>query len=127
MKALILKRYGGLQHLEISEVPRPAIKPDEILVKVHAAGLNPIDYMIPKGSFKPILRFKLPATMGSDLAGVVVEVGSRVRRFKPGDAVFASVFDLGIGALAEQYLSVSQPSNRPTWTSCRRRRSRWWD
>jgi NADPH:quinone reductase-like Zn-dependent oxidoreductase len=101
MKALILKRYGGLQHLEISEVPRPAIKPDEILVKVHAAGLNPIDYMIPKGSFKPILRFKLPATMGSDLAGVVVEVGSRVRRFKPGDAVFASVFDLGIGALAE--------------------------
>jgi len=57
--------------------------------------------MIPKGTFKPILRFQLPATLGSDLAGVVVEVGSRVTRFKPGDAVFASIFDLGTGALAE--------------------------
>jgi pimeloyl-ACP methyl ester carboxylesterase len=69
--------------------------------QVHAAGLNPIDYMIPKGTFKPILRFQLPATLGSDLAGVVVEVGSRVTRFKPGDAVFACIFDLGSGALAE--------------------------
>jgi NADPH:quinone reductase-like Zn-dependent oxidoreductase len=76
-------------------------KPDEILVEVHAAALNPIDHMIPKGTFKPILRFELPATLGSDLAGVVVEVGSRVTRFKPGDSVFASTFDLGSGALAE--------------------------
>ena len=73
----------------------------KILVQVHAAGLNPIDNMIPKGTFKPILRFQLPATLGSDLAGVVVEVGSRVTRFKPGDAVFASIFDLGSGTLAE--------------------------
>ena len=85
-----------------TDTPRPVPKPDEILVQVHAAGLNPIDNMIPKGTFKPILRFQLPATLGSDLAGVVVEVGSRVTRFKPGDAVFASIFDLsGTGALAE--------------------------
>jgi NADPH:quinone reductase-like Zn-dependent oxidoreductase len=76
-------------------------KPDEVLVQIHAVGLNPIDYMIPKGMFKPILRFRLPATLGSDLAGVVVDVGSRVTRFKPGDAVFASIFDLGAGTLAE--------------------------
>src|SRR5204863_4410043 len=50
---------------------------------------------------KPFLRFELPAALGRDLAGVVVEVGSRVTRFKPGDAVFASIFDLGTGALAE--------------------------
>jgi NADPH:quinone reductase-like Zn-dependent oxidoreductase len=101
MKALVLKRYGGIDSLAFADVPRPSIKPDEILVHVHAAGLNPIDYMIPKGLFKPILKFDLPATMGSDLAGVVVEVGSRVNRFKVGDAVFASLFDLGTGSLAE--------------------------
>src|SRR5204863_8430314 len=50
---------------------------------------------------KPFLRFELPAALGRDLAGVVVEVGSRVTRFKPGDAVFASIFDLGNGSLAE--------------------------
>src|SRR6266545_4496567 len=101
MKALVLKHYGGLDQVAFADIPRPALKPDEILVQVHAAGLNPIDCMIPKGTFKPMLKFQLPATLGSDLAGVVVEVGSRVTRFKPGDAVFASVFDLGTGALAE--------------------------
>src|SRR5438552_13984349 len=101
MKALILKRYGRVDHIVLTHIPRPTIKPDELLVQVHAAGLNPIDYMIAKGTFKPILKFQLPVTMGSDLAGVVVEVGNRVTRFKPGDSVFASVFELGTGALAE--------------------------
>src|SRR5947208_2891134 len=102
MKALVLKRYGGLDQVAFADIPRSALKPDEILVQVHAAGLNPIDYTIPKGTYKPILRLQLPATLGSDLAGVVVEVGSRVTRFKPGDAVFASIFDLSdTGAIAE--------------------------
>jgi NADPH:quinone reductase-like Zn-dependent oxidoreductase len=101
MKALVLKRYGGLDQVAFADIPRPAIKSDEILVRIHAVGLNPIDTMIPKGSFKPILRFELPATLGSDLAGVVAEVGSRVTRFKVGDAIFASIFDLGTGALVE--------------------------
>jgi NADPH:quinone reductase-like Zn-dependent oxidoreductase len=101
MKALILKRYGGPDQIEYANIPRPTLKPDEILVQVHAAGLNPIDNMIPKGTFKAIIRLQMPATLGSDLAGVVVEVGSRVTHFKPGDAVFASVFEVGTGALAE--------------------------
>src|SRR5437660_17493 len=101
MKALVFKRYGGLDQVVFADIPQPALKPDEILVQVHAVGLNPIDTMIPKGTFKPMLKFQLPATLGSDLAGVVVGVGSRVTRFKPGDAVFASIFDLGTGALAE--------------------------
>jgi len=101
MKALVFKRYGKPNQIGFADTSRPTPKPNEILVQVHAAGLNPIDNMIPKGTFKPILRFDLPATLGSDLAGVVVEVGNRVTRFKPGDAVFASIFDLGTGALAE--------------------------
>jgi len=116
MKALVLKRYGGAGQIEFADIPRPAIKPDEILVQVHAAGLNPIDYMIPKGMFKPIIKLQLPATLGSDLAGVVVEVGGRVTRFKVGDAVFASLFDLGIGSLAEfaavpERVAAHKPAN----------------
>jgi NADPH:quinone reductase-like Zn-dependent oxidoreductase len=91
MRALVLNRYGKPDQVALAD----------ILVQVYAAGLNPIDNMIPKGTFKPILHFDLPATLGSDLAGVVVEIGSRVTRFKVGDAVFASTFDLGTGTLAE--------------------------
>ena len=101
MKALIFNRYGKGDNVTFADMARPVPKPDEILVQVHAAGLNPIDTMVPKGTFKSFLKFQLPATLGSDLAGVVVEVGNRVTRFKPGDAVFASIFDLGLGALAE--------------------------
>jgi len=101
MKALIFKRYSKPDQTLFADIPKPTLKPDEILVRVHAVGLNPIDTMIPKGIFKPILRFQLPATLGSDLAGVVVEVGSRVSSFKVGDAVFASIFDTGTGSLAE--------------------------
>jgi NADPH:quinone reductase-like Zn-dependent oxidoreductase len=101
MRAFVFKRYGRPDQVAFAHAPRPVPRPNEILVQVHAAGLNPIDNMIPKGTFRPILRFQLPATLGSDLAGVVVEVGSRVTRFKPGDTVFASIFDLDAGALAE--------------------------
>src|SRR5438094_2624341 len=102
MRALVFKRYGGLDQVAFADIPRPVPKPDEMLVQVHAAGLNPVDNKIRSGKMKAILRFQLPATLGSDLAGVVVEVGSRVTRFKPGDAVFASIFDLsGTGAIAE--------------------------
>lgn len=101
MKALTFKSYGKSPDIGFADVPRPTLKADELLVQVHAAGANPIDNMIPTGMFKPVLHFQLPATLGSDLAGVVTEVGSRVTRFKPGDAVFASIFDLGTGSIAE--------------------------
>jgi len=116
MKALVLKRYGGAEPLAFADVARPTIGPDDILVKVRAAGVNPIDNMIPKGMFKPILKFQLPATMGSDFAGVVVEIGSRVSRFQPGDAVYGSVFDLGNGSFAEfvavpEHAAAPKPAN----------------
>lgn len=101
MKALTFKRYGKSPDIGFADLPRPVPKPDELLVEVYAAGLNPIDNMIPTGTFKPVLHFQLPATLGSDLAGIVIGVGSQVTRFKPGDAVFASLFDLGAGSIAE--------------------------
>lgn len=101
MKALTFKRYGKSPDIGFTDVAVPTLQPEEMLVEVHAVGLNPIDNMIPTGMFKAVLKFDLPATMGSDLAGVVKQVGSHVTRFKPGDAVFASLFDLGKGSLAE--------------------------
>ncbi|MBH3156570.1 NADP-dependent oxidoreductase [Serratia ureilytica] len=101
MKAFTFKRYGKSPELGFDEVDYPSPGADEILVKVCAVGLNPIDNMIPTGIFKPILHFKLPATLGSDLSGVVIAVGSRVTRFTPGDEIFASIFDKGVGSLAE--------------------------
>lgn len=101
MKAFTFKRYGKSPELGFDDIDYPSAGSDEILVKVYAVGLNPIDNMIPTGIFKPVLHFKLPATLGSDLSGVVVATGSRVTRFKPGDEIFASIFDKGIGSLAE--------------------------
>ena len=101
MRALVFERYGGLDQIAFADIPRPVPKPDEILVQVHAAGLNPVENKIRSGKMKPILRFQLPATLGSDLAGVVAEVGNSVTCFKPGDAVFASIDGLRMGALAE--------------------------
>ncbi|WP_421595057.1 NADP-dependent oxidoreductase [Rahnella sp. PD4] len=101
MKAFTFKRYGKSPERGFDNVDYPAPDADEILVKVYAVGLNPIDNIIPTGIFKPVLHFKLPATLGSDLSGVVIAVGSRVTRFSPGDEVFASIFDKGTGSLAE--------------------------
>jgi NADPH:quinone reductase-like Zn-dependent oxidoreductase len=116
MKALTFNRYAKTPRIGLTDVPVPMLKPDDMLVRVHAAGLNPIDNMIPTGTFKPVLKFEFPATLGSDLAGVVTEVGSRVTRFKPGDAIFASVFDLGIGSIAEfavvpESVAAPKPAN----------------
>ena len=116
MKALTFKRYGKSPDIEFADVIVPTLHPDEMLVEVHAVGLNPIDNMITTGMFKAVLKFELPATIGSDLAGVVKEVGSRVTRFKPGDAVFGSLFDCGRGSLAEfavvpEHAAALKPSN----------------
>ncbi|WP_226406588.1 NADP-dependent oxidoreductase [Dechloromonas denitrificans] len=116
MKALTFKRYGKSPEIGIADVPLPTLKADELLVQVHAASVNPIDNMITTGMFKPVLHFQLPATLGSDLAGVVTKVGSNVTRFKPGDAIFANIFDLGTGAIAEfavvpEHLAALKPAN----------------
>jgi NADPH:quinone reductase-like Zn-dependent oxidoreductase len=116
MKALTFQRYGKSPGIGFAERPLPTLRDDEMLVEVHAVGLNPIDNMITTGIFKPVLKFELPATMGSDLAGVVKAVGKRVTRFKPGDAVFASLFDLGTGSLAEyavvpERVAAPKPAN----------------
>ena len=101
MKAFVLDRYGSADRVRAGEVPDPEVREDEVLVQNHAAGVNVLDSKIRNGEFKRILRYRLPIILGHDVAGVVVRAGSRVRRFKPGDEVYARLPDGRIGAFAE--------------------------
>jgi NADPH:quinone reductase-like Zn-dependent oxidoreductase len=101
MKAFILDRYGSADRVRAGDMPDPELREDDVLVQIHAAGVNVLDSKIRNGEFKLILRYRLPLILGHDVAGVVVRVGSRVRRFKPGDEVYARPADGGIGAFAE--------------------------
>src|SRR5918995_6649481 len=101
MKAFILDRYGSADGVRAGDVPEPQLREDDVLVEVHAAGLNLLDSKIRSGEFKLVLRYRLPLILGHDVAGVVVRVGSRVRRFKPGDEVYARPPDGRIGTFAE--------------------------
>ena len=102
MKAFILDGYGSADSVRAGEMPEPALGEDDALVQVHAAGVNMLDVKIRNGEFKRLLPYRLPLILGHDVAGVVVRVGSRVRRFKPGDEVYARPADGRIGAFAER-------------------------
>jgi len=101
MKAFILDRYGKADRMRLGDMPDPELRDDDVLVQIHAAGVNLLDSKLRNGEFKLILRYRLPLVLGHDVAGVVVRVGSRVRRFKPGDEVYARPADGRIGAFAE--------------------------
>ena len=101
MKAFIIDRYGSGARVRAGEMPDPEMREDDVLVQVHAAGVNLLDSKIKAGEFKLLLPYRLPLILGNDVAGVVVRVGSRVRRFKPGDEVYARPDPDRIGTFAE--------------------------
>lgn len=101
MKAFILDRYGKARRLRFGDMPSPELRDKDVLVQVHAAGVNPLDVKIRDGAFKRILPYRLPLVLGNDVAGIVVATGPGVRQFKPGDAVYARPDDQRIGTFAE--------------------------
>lgn len=109
MKAFIIERYGKKVALRATEMPEPELGKDDVLVQIHAAGVNPLDLKIRDGEFKMILPYRMPLILGNDLAGVVVRVGSQVQQFKPGDEVYARPDDDRIGAFAE-FIAINQGS-----------------
>jgi NADPH:quinone reductase-like Zn-dependent oxidoreductase len=109
MKAFVLDRYGKKTSLRLADMPRPQVRDDEILVQVHAAGVNQLDSKIRDGEFKLILPYRLPLILGHDVAGTVIEVGPRVSQFKLGDEVYGRPDDFRIGAFAE-YIAVKEGS-----------------
>jgi NADPH:quinone reductase-like Zn-dependent oxidoreductase len=109
MNAHVLRHYGQKRALELADMPTPDLRDGEVLVKVHAAGVNQLDTKLRDGEFKLILPYRLPLILGHDVAGEVVKVGARVRQFKPGDEVYARADDFRIGTFAE-FVPVRQAS-----------------
>jgi NADPH:quinone reductase-like Zn-dependent oxidoreductase len=109
MKAQVLDRYGRKRALKLADVPTPELREDEVLVEVHAAGVNLLDAKLRNGEFKLILPYQFPLVLGHDVAGVIVRVGPRVRQFKVGDAIYARVDDFRIGTFAE-FVPVKEAS-----------------
>lgn len=109
MKALIVDKYGKQEILRVGEMPEPDLLADEVLVRVHAASVNPLDAKIRNGEFKLLLPYRAPFVLGHDVAGVVAQVGTNVRNFKIGDQVYARPDDMRIGTFAE-FVAVKEQS-----------------
>lgn len=101
MKAFILDAYKKNGALRLADMPDPQMSANDVLVRIHATGLNPLDAKIRDGVFKLFLPYRPPFILGHDLAGTVVGVGDSVRRFKVGDEVYARPRDHRIGTFAE--------------------------
>jgi NADPH:quinone reductase-like Zn-dependent oxidoreductase len=99
MKAAILSEYGN--DPEIAEVDRPALPNDSVMLEVHAAAINPLDWIVMAGYMKDKLAYDLPWTVGYDVSGVVVEMGKDARGFSVGDEVFARADGMQAGTMAE--------------------------
>lgn len=102
MQAYLLEAYGKQQQLRLAQVAEPVLADDEVLVQVHAAGVNLLDAKIKNGEFKLILPYQLPLVLGHDVAGTVLQVGASVTGFSVGDEVYARPGDMRIGAFAER-------------------------
>jgi NADPH:quinone reductase-like Zn-dependent oxidoreductase len=111
MKAFVVEKYGK-DGARAAEVPEPTVGDRDVLVRVSAAGVNPLDKMVRNGEFKRLLRYKPPFVLGHDVAGVVTRVGSDVRGFEVGDEVYARPRDLRIGGFA-QFIAIDQDDVAP--------------
>src|SRR6476660_7558589 len=108
MKAIRIHNYGGPEVLQYEDAPRPEPQAGEVLVRVHAAGVNPIDWKVREGHMKDFWPHKFPLILGWDVSGTVEEVGPRVSRFKIGDEVYSLPDPTRNGAYAD-YIVVREP------------------
>lgn len=105
MKAVRIHSYGGPEVLSYEEAPRPSIGADEVLIRVHAAAINPVDWKVREGYLQGFIDYQLPVTLGWDVSGVVEEVGEAVTDLRVGDEVYARPDIARDGAYAE-YLAA---------------------
>jgi len=111
MKAYVVERYGT-DSVRAADVPEPQVGARDVLVRVSAVSINPLDKMVRNGEFKQLLKYRPPFVLGHDVAGVVTGLGANVRDFKVGDEVHARPRDLRIGTFAE-YIAIDQDDVAP--------------
>lgn len=107
MKAYSISKYSKVEKLQLIEVAEPNIKENEVLVEIHASGLNVLDSKIKSGEFKLILPYKFPIILGHDVAGVITQIGKNVKQFKVGDEVYSRPSDFQIGTFAE-FIAINE-------------------
>ena len=108
MKAIVIHEYGGPEVLKYEDVPRPEPKEDQLLVRVIAAGVNPVDGLIRSGMFSKYETAVFPMILGADIAGVVEKAGNKITKFKAGDPVFAYASLKSGGGYAEYALTTER-------------------
>jgi NADPH:quinone reductase-like Zn-dependent oxidoreductase len=101
MKAFVVNKYNKNGILRLADMPEPQLGDSDVLVEIHAAAVNLLDSKVRTGEFKLLLPYRRPFILGHDVAGKVIRVGPKVRKFKPGDDVYARPRDGRIGAFAE--------------------------
>ena len=101
MKAAFARSYGPARVIEVGELPDPEPMPGQVVVRVHAASLNPIDHKLRSGNLRPLLRLRFPAVLGFDLAGEIVQIGSGATTWEIGDPVYGRIESKTGGAHAE--------------------------
>jgi NADPH:quinone reductase-like Zn-dependent oxidoreductase len=89
MKAAVFDRFGGPEILRVADLPMPKVGPDEILIRIRSAAVNPVDWKIMAGHLDGLLQTFFPVTAGWDAAGVIEAVGFDTTEFRPGDEVIA--------------------------------------
>ncbi|KAA0019523.1 zinc-dependent alcohol dehydrogenase family protein [Salinicola corii] len=104
MKAMLLKSFGGPESFELNDVPKPVPGSGQVLVRVHATSINPLDYQVRRGDYPDLVP--LPTITGHDVSGVIEDVGPGVTAFAPGDEVWYTpqIFD-GQGSYAEYHVA----------------------
>jgi len=101
MKAVVFNKYGDNEVVEIKDLPLPSCGPEEVLVKVHAASINPVDWKIRSGMLRIVTGSRFPKILGRECAGEVIAIGSKVTRFKTGDQAVILPAIRSMGAFAE--------------------------
>ena len=106
MKAAIINKFGDADVFEITEIDKPVPNDDEVLIKIMAAGINPVDTKVRAGKSGMSKNLQLPAILGWDISGAIESAGNNVKDFKPGDAVFGCIGFPGLGKAYAEYTAI---------------------